>query len=142
MDDPCLLVFSVIARSFLRVAVFTLPVISGWFLVQGTWGLTVVDIARLATAFGSGNTFAAENVARSVVNAQIGTVCLLASFVLQVFDQLLPQRLCDLDTNPIGMTLSLICSGLLVGGLYRRARIKGHHLAQAVLAELKDLNRV
>jgi len=141
MDDPCLFLPSIIARSFLRVTVLTLPVISGWFLVKGTLGLTVGDIARLATAFGGGNALAAENVAHSIVNTRIGTRCLLASFALQIVDQIIPQRICDIDTNPIGMGLSLLCSVLLMGILAWRSRIEGHAHAKAALAELSELHR-
>jgi len=110
INDPCFLLDPTVVRTFLRVTVLTFTFISGVFLVKGSIGLSVQDIARLAKSYSGGTPFLAENLSRSLIDARIGAGYLFAAFTLQLVDLFKENTIGDIDMNPVGVMASVVAS--------------------------------
>jgi hypothetical protein len=93
--------------------------ISSFFLLKGSLGLSVADIAELSKTRYGYSLQVVKNLAQQQTDTKIGLSLILASFMLQMVNLLWPMRIGDFGVSKLGVVIAVLVAILvLYSGLY------------------------
>ena len=95
-------------RTLLKFTALGLALISSYFLIKGSSGLTTRDIVELSQDRWDFNLPVANNLIEQRQNAKLGLSLILASFILQAIDLMWPLRIKDFGVNPLGAATAVV----------------------------------
>lgn len=104
-------------RTFLQISAIILTLEAAWFLLRGDVGISVAQIAQLASTKWDYNSDVVVSLSKQKANSWVGLLFLLLAFILQLSNALWPMRWTDFSVNRNGCLLSVVvCSVLLLAG--------------------------
>lgn len=106
-------------RTFIQVTSVSLALISSFFLLKGSLGLSVSDIAELSKSRWDYSPPVVKNLSKQQADTKIGLFLILASFVLQMINLMWPMRIGDFGVSKLGVVVAVLVAILiLLSGLY------------------------
>lgn len=125
-------------RTFIQVTALSFALMSSFFLIKGTFALSVKDMVELSLTKWGANTDVLRNLTFNRADTITGFFLLLFSFILQTINLLWPLRIGDFGVNRNGVILALIVSIMaFLIATYATKAIQKHffHKAEVLLDE-------
>lgn len=122
-------------RTFLQITSISLTLEAAFFLAKGALGLSAETIAELSATKLGYNSGVIKSLASQCADTKIGVILLLAAFVLQLWNALLPFRWVDLEAHK-GATIYALVFAVVIGfGAY----FLSHELASNTENRVKQI---
>src|SRR3989304_2125337 len=111
-------------RTLIQISAIIFTLEAAWFLLQGNLGLTVKDIAEVASTKLNYNPDVVKSLSRQKADSWVGFLLLLGAFFLQLSNGLWAIRWKDFAVNRNGVILSVIIGALVFVGCHVLSQTK------------------
>ena len=101
-------------RTFLQISAIILTLEAAWFLLRGDVGISVAQIAQLASTKWDYNSDVVVSLSKQKANSWVGLLVLLLAFVIQLSNSLWPMRWADFSVDRNGVWCSVIFGAIVL----------------------------
>ena len=126
-------------RTFIQITALTLTLLSAYFLIEGILNMSVKNMAELSGTYFDYNSSALESYTKQKANTIIGSVLLMASFILALINLLWPMRASDFTVSYKGVIAALLVTVIIFSiSNYSSKRLSNKWLEEGKTILTKD----